>query len=52
MRDIVKIGLNYLGSLDHIEIRNIFLLRHQRIDILYMMLALVDSEDLSQDAFD
>ncbi|CAD7967247.1 unnamed protein product [Amoebophrya sp. A120] len=42
MRDIIKVGLNYLASLEDHEFANIFFLRHMRIDILYLMIGVVD----------
>lgn len=47
MRDIVKIGLNYLGSLNHVEFDNIYLLRHSRIDVLYLMIGIIHHEKWS-----
>ncbi|CAD7951674.1 unnamed protein product [Amoebophrya sp. A25] len=56
MRDIVQVGLNYLASVDiplgQESFKSIFLLRHSRIDILYLMLGLVEDEELTQEAFD
>lgn len=57
MKDIVKVGLNYMASIDlrradGASFSNIYLLRHARVDILYMILGLVDDDELSQTAFD
>jgi len=43
----VRVGLDYLASL-RVEFRAIFLMRHCRIDILYMVLGLVEDEVLDE----
>mmetsp|Transcript_18731 Transcript_18731/g.46829 ORF Transcript_18731/g.46829 Transcript_18731/m.46829 type:complete len:289 (+) Transcript_18731:263-1129(+) len=53
MKDIIKVGLNYLASLPDQDFSAIFFMRHLRIDILYLMIGLCDgSEVLTQDAFE
>mmetsp|Transcript_105924 Transcript_105924/g.309812 ORF Transcript_105924/g.309812 Transcript_105924/m.309812 type:complete len:455 (-) Transcript_105924:206-1570(-) len=51
MRDIVRIGLNYLLSLDH-DFQNVVLLQHSRVDILYLMVGMLSDGDLTQEIFD
>mmetsp|Transcript_50490 Transcript_50490/g.117870 ORF Transcript_50490/g.117870 Transcript_50490/m.117870 type:complete len:297 (+) Transcript_50490:33-923(+) len=51
MRDIVKVGVHYLAQvLDDLDKREVAFLRHQRVDILYVMLAYFPP--LNQDSFD
>mmetsp|Transcript_28696 Transcript_28696/g.46203 ORF Transcript_28696/g.46203 Transcript_28696/m.46203 type:complete len:458 (+) Transcript_28696:85-1458(+) len=51
MKDIVRVGLNYIVSLDHI-FENVVLLQHGRIDILYLMVGLFDAGGLTQEVFE
>mmetsp|Transcript_81546 Transcript_81546/g.231068 ORF Transcript_81546/g.231068 Transcript_81546/m.231068 type:complete len:442 (-) Transcript_81546:41-1366(-) len=51
MRDIVRIGLNYIVSLDH-EFHNVLLFQHSRVDILYLMVGMLIEGELTQEAFD
>lgn len=42
IRDIVKVGLNYLTvAVEDIEAREVVMLRHTRVDILYLMVAYI-----------
>mmetsp|Transcript_105703 Transcript_105703/g.297298 ORF Transcript_105703/g.297298 Transcript_105703/m.297298 type:complete len:401 (-) Transcript_105703:99-1301(-) len=50
MKDIVRIGLNYIVALDH-DFENVVLLQHSRVDILYLMVGLFNEGDLTQDIF-
>jgi len=51
MHDIVKVGLNYLTrAVEDLEARDIVFLRHQRVDILYVMVAYFGA--LTQKSFD
>lgn len=51
MKDIVRIGLHYLVSLDH-DFENVVLLQHARVDILYLMVGLPTATELTQELFD
>lgn len=51
MRDIVRIGLNYIVSLDH-EFHDVVLLQHARVDILYLMIGVLVEGPLTQQVFD
>jgi len=50
MRDIVRIGLNYIVSLDH-EFHDVILLQHSRVDILYLMIGLLVEGPLTQEVY-
>ena len=51
MRDICKVGLHYLAcAVQDLADREVAFLRHQRVDILYVMLAY--SEPLTQESFE
>lgn len=51
MHDIVKVGLHYLATVvEDLACREVVFLRHQRVDILYVMLAYF--EPLDQKAFE
>lgn len=51
MKDIVRVGLQYIVSLEH-EFENVVLLQHSRIDILYLMVGIFAGGDLTQELFD
>lgn len=51
MRDIVRLGLKYIVSLEH-QFENVLLLQHARVDILYLMVGLVNDSILTQDVFE
>lgn len=51
MKDIVRIGLVYMVSLEH-EFENIVLFQHSRVDILYLMVGWFTEGDLTQAIFD
>jgi len=51
MKDIVRIGLNYMVSLD-CDFENLVLLQHARVDILYLMVGLLVEGELTQEAFE
>lgn len=50
MRDIVRIGLNYIVSLDH-DFENVILLQHARVDILYLMVGMRTEGNLTQEVW-
>lgn len=50
MKDIVRIGLTYIVSLDH-DFENVVLLQHSRVDILYLMVGMFASGPLTQEVF-
>eukprot|EP00404_Azadinium_spinosum_P007461 CAMPEP_0180450170 /NCGR_PEP_ID=MMETSP1036_2-20121128/18101_1 /TAXON_ID=632150 /ORGANISM="Azadinium spinosum, Strain 3D9" /LENGTH=447 /DNA_ID=CAMNT_0022456603 /DNA_START=27 /DNA_END=1370 /DNA_ORIENTATION=- len=51
MRDIVRIGLEYIVSLDH-DFHNVVLMQHARVDILYLMVGLLVEGDLTQEVYE
>mmetsp|Transcript_28440 Transcript_28440/g.51392 ORF Transcript_28440/g.51392 Transcript_28440/m.51392 type:complete len:439 (+) Transcript_28440:55-1371(+) len=51
MKDIVRIGLNYMVSLD-LVLENVVLLQHARVDILYLMVGLLKEGELTQEVFE
>lgn len=51
MRDIVRIGLQYIVSLDH-EFHDVVLMQHARVDILYLMVGVLVEGPLTQEIFD
>lgn len=51
MKDIVRIGLHYMVSLDE-EFENVVLLQHSRVDILYLMIGLMGQSVLTQELFE
>ncbi|CAE8588488.1 unnamed protein product [Polarella glacialis] len=51
MRDIVRLGLTYMISLD-LTFENIILMQHSRVDILYLMVGQQCEGDLTQDIFE
>eukprot|EP00747_Dinoflagellata_sp_TGD_P182443 gnl/TRDRNA2_/TRDRNA2_36698_c0_seq1.p1 gnl/TRDRNA2_/TRDRNA2_36698_c0~~gnl/TRDRNA2_/TRDRNA2_36698_c0_seq1.p1 ORF type:complete len:449 (+),score=89.64 gnl/TRDRNA2_/TRDRNA2_36698_c0_seq1:45-1391(+) len=51
MRDIVRIGLNYIVSLDH-EFHDVVLMQHSRVDIIYLMIGVLVEGPLTQKVFD
>ena len=51
MRDIVRLGLKYIVSLEH-QFENVVLLQHARVDILYLMVGLVNDTILTQEVFE
>ncbi|CAJ1332559.1 unnamed protein product, partial [Effrenium voratum] len=51
MRDIVRIGLKYMVSLDQ-DFENVVLLQHARVDILYLMVGMLQDSVLTQEVFE
>jgi len=51
MRDIVRVGLNYIVALDH-AFQNVVLMQHSRVDIFYLMVGILVEGDLTQVVFD
>jgi len=51
MRDIVRIGLKYMVSLEH-DFENVVLLQHARVDILYLMVGMQQDGMLTQEVFE
>ncbi|CAK9038482.1 unnamed protein product [Durusdinium trenchii] len=51
MRDIVRIGLQYIVSLEH-DFENVVLLQHSRVDILYLMVGMLSDGVLTQEVFE
>mmetsp|Transcript_9558 Transcript_9558/g.17747 ORF Transcript_9558/g.17747 Transcript_9558/m.17747 type:complete len:385 (-) Transcript_9558:131-1285(-) len=51
MRDIVRIGLKYIVSLEQ-SFENVILLQHARVDILYLMVGMVHDIILTQEVFE
>lgn len=51
MKDIVRIGLKYIVSLDH-DFENVVLLQHSRVDILYLMVGYFSTGPLTQEIFE
>jgi len=51
MKDIVRIGLNYLVALDH-DFEDVILLQHSRVDILYLMVGNFKEGELTQEVFE
>jgi len=51
MKDIVRVGLNYMVSLD-LVLENVVLLQHARVDILYLMVGLLQEGELTQEMFE
>jgi hypothetical protein len=51
MKDIVRIGLKYIVSLDH-DFENVVLLQHARVDILYLMVGYFSDGPLTQEIFE
>jgi len=51
MRDIVRIGLNYIVALDH-QWKDLYLMQHSRVDLLYLMVGLLVDGELNQEVFD
>lgn len=51
MKDIVRIGLNYIVALDH-DFENLVLLQHSRVDILYLMVGIFVPGKLTQSIFE
>lgn len=51
MKDIVRVGLNYIVSLDH-EFENVVLLQHSRVDILYLIVGFFEEGQLTQAIFE
>jgi len=51
MKDIVRIGLNYLVALDH-DFQDVILLQHSRVDILYLMVGNFNEGELTQEVFE
>lgn len=50
MKDIVRIGLQYIVAVDT-EFKDVVLLQHSRIDILYLMVGMWSEGELTQDLF-
>lgn len=50
MRDIARIGLNYIISLDH-DFKDVLFLQHSRVDILYLMVGTLVEGPLTQEVF-
>eukprot|EP00927_Polykrikos_kofoidii_P011259 TRINITY_DN14763_c1_g1_i1.p1 TRINITY_DN14763_c1_g1~~TRINITY_DN14763_c1_g1_i1.p1 ORF type:complete len:376 (-),score=69.69 TRINITY_DN14763_c1_g1_i1:55-1182(-) len=50
MKDIVRIGLNYIVALDH-DFENVVLMQHSRVDILYLMVGMFHEGELTQEIF-
>mmetsp|Transcript_101782 Transcript_101782/g.180484 ORF Transcript_101782/g.180484 Transcript_101782/m.180484 type:complete len:437 (+) Transcript_101782:54-1364(+) len=51
MRDIVRIGLQYIVSLDH-QFHDVVLMQHNRVDILYLMVGVLVEGQLTQQIFE
>jgi len=51
MKDIVRIGLNYLVALEH-SFQDIILLQHSQLDILYLLVGTLNKGELTQEAFE
>lgn len=50
MKDIVRIGLRYIVSLD-LDFENVVLLQHARVDIFFVMVGLFSDVELTQEVF-